>query len=318
VSTRNLSEKSITNAVITRMERARSKRFKEVMTSLVKHLHQFARDVELTEQEWEFAIDFLTRTGQKCDATRQEFILLSDTLGLSTLVTQLNHRSHDLETEQTVFGPFHRLNAPEFGPWGDISEGVEGKPCFITVTVRDAQGRPVKGAVVDVWHSDDVGFYDVQRQEWGGAMKLRGVFHPDATGTVKVRTIVPKYYPVPTDGPVGQLLKASARHPMRPAHVHFMVQAPGYDRLVTHVFVNGDKYLDSDAVFGVRSSLIRDFVKHKPGVAPDGSRQTGAWYTMEYDFVMRPLRRKGANGAAKKAVAGPGKAGKKTTKKAMK
>lgn len=297
-TTRNLSEKSITNAVIARMEKARSRRFKEVMTSLVKHLHQFARDVELTEEEWSYAIDFLTRTGQKCDATRQEFILLSDTLGLSTLVTQLNHRSQDEETEQTVFGPFHRMNAPEFGPWGDISEGFKGKPCFITVTVKDARGKPIKNAVVDVWHSDDVGFYDVQMKDLNGAMGLRGVFRPDATGTVRLRTIVPKYYPVPTDGPVGELLKASARHPMRPAHVHFLVQAPGFDRLVTHVFVDGDKYLDGDAVFGVRSSLIREFVKHKPGIAPDGSRMTTPWYTMEYDFVMRPLRRK----AAKKPV----------------
>lgn len=302
-TTRNLSEKSITNAVIARMERAKSKRFKEVLTSLVRHLHQFAREVELTEAEWEYGIDFLTRTGKKCDETRQEFILLSDTLGLSTLVTQLNHRSEDQETEQTVFGPFHRLNAPEFGQWGNISEGVEGKPCFITVTVRDSRGRPVKGAVVDVWHSDDIGFYDVQRQEWAGAMRLRGVFHPDETGTVRIRTIVPKFYPVPTDGPVGELLKASARHPMRPAHVHFMVQAPGHDRLVTHVFVDGDKYLDSDAVFGVRSSLIRTFEKHKPGTTPDGATSKVPYYTMGYDFVLRPLRRRGATTGRKAAPA---------------
>jgi hydroxyquinol 1,2-dioxygenase len=294
MGTRNLTEKSITNAVIARMSRAKSKRFKTVLTSLVKHLHAFAREVELQEDEWNYGIDFLTRTGQKCDATRQEFILLSDTLGLSTLVTQQNHKSEQHETDQTVLGPFHRANAPRFPQWGDITAGLKGKPCFVTVRVTDARGKPIKGTTVDVWHSDDVGFYDTQMAHLNGGMALRGVFTPDEKGVVSFRTIVPKFYPVPTDGPVGELLKASARHPMRPAHIHFMIDAPGYDRLNTHVFVKGDRYIDSDAVFGVRDSLVREYKRHPPGVAPDGTRMDTPFYTMEYDFVLRPLKRKAA------------------------
>lgn len=297
MSTRNLSADSITGAVIQRMRQAKSARFKQVMDSLVKHLHDFARDVKLTEQEWEYAIDFLTRTGQKCDDKRQEFILLSDTLGLSTLITQMNHSSKDEETEQTVFGPFHRMKAPKFPLGANISKGVRGKPCFVSITVKTADGKPMRNATVDVWHSDAEGYYDVQHKEWKGAHKMRGVFKPDSEGRVYFWTIVPLYYPVPTDGPVGELLKASARHPMRPAHIHFLVAAPGYDRLVTHVFDKNDKYLDSDAVFGVRSSLIREYKRQKPGKAPDGSICKTPYWTVDYDFVMRPL---------------PGKAKKKT------
>jgi hydroxyquinol 1,2-dioxygenase len=291
MATQDLDESSITDAVLARMRRAKSARFKKVIGSLVRHLHDFAREVELTEAEWEYGIDFLTRTGQKCDDKRQEFILLSDTLGLSTLLTQMNHRSKSGETEQTVWGPFHRVKTPRFPLGANISEKVRGAPCFVNITVRDAKGKPVKGAIVDVWHSDDDGFYDVQHKEWNGAMRMRGIFTPDDEGRVWFRTILPTAYPVPTDGPVGELLKASARHPMRPAHMHFLVEAPGYDRLVTHVFNAGDEYLDSDAVFGVRKSLVRTYEKHKAGVAPDGTRMRKDFYTLEYDFVLRPVRR---------------------------
>jgi hydroxyquinol 1,2-dioxygenase len=288
MGTQNLDEGSITAAVLSRMRKAKSARFKKVMGSLVRHLHEFAREVRLTEEEWAYGIDFLTRTGQKCDDARQEFILLSDTLGLSTLLTQLNHRSEGAETEQTVWGPFHRLKAPVYPLGANISEGVRGAPCFVTVTVRNAAGLPVRGATVDVWHSDDDGFYDTQHAEWKGAMKMRGLFKPDANGKVWFRTILPTAYPVPTDGPVGELLKASARHPMRPAHMHFLIKAQGYDQLVTHVFVKGDKYLDSDAVFGVRTSLVKKYEKHRPGVAPDGTKMRTAVHTLSYDFVLRP------------------------------
>ena len=292
MGSRDLNERNITQAVVARMRRARSARFRQIVASLTRHLHEFAREVHLTEEEWNYGIDFLTRTGQKCDDKRQEFILLSDTLGLSTLVTQMNHRSRRGETEQTVFGPFHRERTPRYPLGANISVGVKGKPCFVRVTVKSPEGKPVNGANVDVWHSDEEGFYDVQHAEWKGAMRARGVFRPDGEGVVHFRTIVPRFYPVPTDGPVGELLKASARHPMRPGHMHFLITAPGYDRLVTHVFVKGDRYLDSDAVFGVRNSLITKYVHHKPGIAPDGTRMKTAFYTMEYDFVLRPLRRK--------------------------
>ena len=300
MSTRNLSEKSITKAVIARNKKAESARFKTVITSLVKNLHRFARDVKLTEDEWNYGIDFLTRTGQLCSDKRQEFILLSDTLGLSTLVTQLNHHSRGKETEQTVFGPFHREKAPVYAMGDNISKGIRGVPCFVSGKITDAKGKPIAGAVLDVWHSDDDGAYDVQRAEWKGAMRMRGVFKPGPDGKFHLRTIRPKYYPVPTDGPTGELLKAAARHPMRPAHIHFMVNAKGYDRLVTHVFVKGDEYIDSDAVFGVRDSLISKFKMHKAGKAPDGTVVRTPYCTLHYDFVMRPAKKAGKKDGARK------------------
>ncbi len=292
MSSRDLNERNITEAVIRRMRRAKSARLKRVMASLVRHLHQFAREARLSEEEWMRGIDFLTRTGQKCDDARQEFILLSDTLGLSTLVTQMNHRSRGRETEQTVFGPFHRLNAPRMRHGENIATGVRGVPCFVSGTVKTADGRPVRNATIDVWHSDAEGFYDVQHDPWKGAMRLRGVFRPAADGSFHFRTIRPRFYPVPTDGPVGALLRASARHPMRPAHVHFLITATAFDPLVTHVFAKGDKYLDSDAVFGVRNPLIREFRMHKPGRAPDGTMVKRPFCTLHYDFVLRPLRKR--------------------------
>ena len=227
------------------------------------------------------------------------------------MVTQLNHRSERAQTEQTVFGPFHRLNAPKFDQWGDISKGFRGKRCYVDITVKDEHGDPVRGAVVDVWHSDDVGFYDVQMKRLNGKMGLRGVLKPDAEGHVRFKTIVPKYYPVPIDGPVGELLKASARHPMRPAHIHFLVQASGYDRLVTHVFVKGDKFIDSDAVFGVRDALVRDYKKHPAGRAPDGTISKTPFYTMTYSFVMRPQPKKTKSSAKSAQSSSPRKSAKK-------
>jgi hydroxyquinol 1,2-dioxygenase len=289
--TRDLDEFNITDAVIERMNDAQSPRTKEVLGALVRHLHAFAREIALTEKEWAYGVDFVTRAGHMSSPERQEVILLSDTLGLSTLVTQMNHRSSRDETEQTVLGPFHREHAVQYELGSNISDGIDGPPCFVDVTVRSPEGEPMRSAVVDVWHSDNEGFYDVAREEWGGAMRMRGVFRPDANGRVHFRTIVPASYPVPVDGPVGELLKASARHPMRPAHVHFVIAAPGYDRLVTHLFVKDDQYLDSDAVFGVRNALIAEFVRHEAGTAPDGSAIDTPYYTLQYDFV---LRREGA------------------------
>jgi hydroxyquinol 1,2-dioxygenase len=288
-STRNLSPDAVTAAVIERMQSARSDRFKSVMSSLVTHLHAFAREVQLTEEEWAFAIDFLTRTGQTCTASRQEFILLSDTLGLSTLVTQMNHPSQGQETEQTVLGPFHRENTPEFPLGADIAEGIEGKPLYIAGTVSDNSGRPIAGARVDIWHGDPDGEYDVQKASLQGAMRLRGVFHTDAQGRFHCWSIKPTCYPVPSDGPVGALLKASKRHPMRPAHVHFMIEAKGFDRLVTHVFEEGDRYIDSDAVFGVRDALIIPFKAQRGKIGPDGKVLGRSYYRIDYDFHLRKL-----------------------------
>jgi hydroxyquinol 1,2-dioxygenase len=286
-STRNLSAEAVTAAVIERMKSAQSERFKTVMGSLIQHLHAFARDVQLSETEWALAIDFLTRTGQSCSASRQEFILLSDILGLSTLVTQMNHPSQGHETEQTVLGPFHRESTPIFPLGADIAEGIEGKPLYISGTVSDSDGRPIAAARVDIWHADPHGRYDVQMRELDGAMRLRGVFHTDDQGRFHCWSIKPTYYPVPNDGPVGSLLKASKRHPMRPAHVHFMIDAKGFDRLITHVFEQGDRYIDSDAVFGVRDALIIPFKAHRSKTGPDGRVLNRSYFHIHYDFHMR-------------------------------
>jgi hydroxyquinol 1,2-dioxygenase len=234
-------------------------RARQVLESLVRHLHSFIKDVGLTEREWEQAIAFLTATGQKCDDTRQEFILLSDVLGASMLVETINHRAGGGATESTVTGPFHVVDSPPRELGADISVAGSGDPCLVSGQVTGPAGEPVPGAVIDVWHADAEGFYDVQRPGPAAAGDLRGLFTADDEGRFWFRTIVPRYYPIPVDGPVGRLLEAMARHPYRPAHIHFMVSAPGYAPVTTHVFVADSPYLDSDAVFGVKESLVREF-----------------------------------------------------------
>jgi hydroxyquinol 1,2-dioxygenase len=284
---RNINEHTITAAVLDRMAQCEDPRLKEIMSALVRHMHDFAREVKLTEAEWAAGIDFLTATGQKCSDKRQEFILLSDTLGLSMLTVALNHAKSAQATEATVFGPFHVQGAPKLALGGDISGGAKGEPLFVNATVRGRDGEPVADAEVDVWEADAEGFYDVQR---AGLDRPQGraVFRTDAEGRLWFRGVMPVAYPIPTDGPVGVMLRATKRHPWRPAHVHFMIKAPGYETLITHVFRDGDEYLDSDAVFGVRNSLIGDFVSHRDGVAPDGSVQATPFHTLKFDFVLEP------------------------------
>ena len=231
---RNIDEHNITDAVIARLGRCQDARLKEVMTSLIRHLHGFVRDVRLTEAEWEQSIRFLTATGQKCDDKRQEFILLSDVLGVSMLTVAMNQSWPEGATEATVFGPFHVEDAPRCDNGADIAQGAPGKPLDVDIEVVDLQGRPVVGAEVDAWQADEDGLYDVQRPELGDRRRARGVFLTDAEGHVSFSTVLPTAYPVPTDGPVGALLRATGHHA-------------------------GDPYLDSDVVFGVRSSLIADF-----------------------------------------------------------
>jgi hydroxyquinol 1,2-dioxygenase len=283
----NLNEDNITQAVLASHSEMPDERLREIMTSLVQHLHSFAREVKLTEPEWFAAIQFLTEVGHMCSDKRQEFILLSDTLGLSMLVTALNNRKPDGCTESTVFGPFHVEGAPEYALGDDVANGASGELCFVRGVVRDLEGNPIPNATMEIWQADADGFYDVQYADQD-QHRARGIIHSGPDGEFHFRTICAEAYPIPHDGPVGRMLAALGRHPWRPAHLHFMIKAEGYDTLVTHVFRHGDKYLDSDAVFGVRASLIGDWVRHEAGAAPDGSRVDAPFYTLDFDFVLNP------------------------------
>jgi protocatechuate 3,4-dioxygenase beta subunit len=236
-----------------------SPRLAEVLTALVRHVHDFVKEIELTESEWEEGIRFLTATGQKCDDLRQEFILLSDVLGVSMLVETINHRAVGEATEQTVLGPFHVVESPARELGDDIALDGKGTPCLVSGTVRDDEGRPIAGATVDVWQADADGFYDVQKPDSIPERNLRGLFTTDGNGDFWFRSIVPRYYPIPDDGPVGRLLRLTGRHPNRPAHLHFIVSAAGHEPVTTHLFVEDSPYLDSDVVFGVKDSLVREF-----------------------------------------------------------
>lgn len=279
-------ERTLTEVVISRIN-ADNPRNQEVLTKLVRHLHAFIRDVEPTEAEWFDAIDFLTRTGQKCDNKRQEFILLSDVLGVSMLVDAINHRTKNDSTETTVTGPFHaEANFYESGD--NIARGQEaerGETTVVEGRVLDSQGQPLANATVDVWQSDDIGYYDVQDLNQP-EMNLRGVFKTNASGQFWFRTIKPAAYPVPTDGPVGELLRASGRHAMRPAHIHFWIKVEGYKDLITHLFVAGDEYLDSDAVFGVKESLILPFEKNSNAADASKWKVSTPFYHIAYDFKL--------------------------------
>ncbi|MBS7788404.1 intradiol ring-cleavage dioxygenase [Roseococcus sp. SDR] len=272
---RDFDETSITDAVLERLSATPDPRMRQVAQSLVRHLHAFVRDVEPSFEEWQTAIGFLTRVGQMCDDKRQEFILLSDTLGVSMLVDAINHRLPEGATPTTVLGPFYVENAPELPLGAEVAQAMKGERLHVSGQVKSAGGGPIAGAIVDIWHSDEDGFYDVQRPAEEEA-SLRARFRTDAEGRFHFWTLLPTSYPVPDDGPVGDLLRATGRHPMRPAHVHFMIAAPGHETLVTHVFVAGDEYLDSDAVFGVKQELIADFPK-----APEGHR------VLRYDFALK-------------------------------
>lgn len=234
-------------------------RLAEVMSALVRHLHDFAKEVQLSQDEWGLAVDFLTKTGQICSSERQEFILLSDTLGLSMLVDAINNRRPPGATENTVFGPFHVDNAPKRQMGDNICLDGKGESCLFEGRVLDLVGNPIAGATVDVWSDNADGFYDVQQPGVQPAGNNRGVFVTGADGRYAFRGIRPVSYPIPDDGPVGQMLAHLGRHPYRPAHMHYLITAPGYQRVVTHTFVGGDEYLTSDAVFGVKASLIAPF-----------------------------------------------------------
>lgn len=283
---RNFDEDNITAAVLERARGAGSSRTRQVSEALVQHLHAFVREIEPTQAEWAAAIEFLTRTGHMCSDTRQEFILLSDTLGVSMLVDAINHRLPGNATETTVLGPFYVQAAPEHALGDDISGGMAGKPLLVEGTVKRTDGTQIPGAVVDSWHTDGDGFYDVQGPGGLEGLAGRARFRTDVQGRFWFRSIVPASYPIPDDGPVGDMLKAQNRHPFRPAHVHFMVGHPGCETLVTHVFLAGDHYLDSDVVFGVKDSLIRALEHQDTGTTERGNHVDRPMAALRYDFVL--------------------------------
>jgi hydroxyquinol 1,2-dioxygenase len=283
---REFDEKSITAAVLARMDQCQDPRFKEVMTSLITHLHDFVREVKLTEAEWFNAIQFITAVGQTCTPKRQECILLSDTLGVSILVITLNHPAEGGVTDSTVLGPYYWEGAPELPPGANLAVDVKGEPTFYSGRVLSEDGTPITNAVLDIWSGDGEGTYDMQ-MEGDVGMKARGRIRTDAEGRYRFRSIKPEYYPVPSDGPVGIMLRKMGRHPMRPGHIHMIVSAPGHSAITTHLFAAGSEYIDSDAVFGVKESLVTPFAKHAAGTAPDGKPIDVPYYTVNYDFRLR-------------------------------
>jgi hydroxyquinol 1,2-dioxygenase len=278
---------TLTQAVIDSFASCSDQRFKEVMTALVQHLHRFIRDVDLTPDEWMAAIQFLTETGQTCDDKRQEFILLSDTLGASMLVVSLAqaHASHGATpaTEATVQGPYYWEGAPDRPLGADIAEGVRGEPAFYSGRVTDTDGNPIAGAMLDVWSGDGEGVYDMQ-VEGQTEMQARARFRTDDEGRYWFWSIRPSYYPIPMDGPVGRMIERMGRHPNRPGHIHMIVSAQGHVPVTTHLFVADGPYVDSDIVFGVRDSLIVPFERHDPGKAVDGRVITKPYWSAHYDF----------------------------------
>ena len=287
----NQTEANLTDAVVARLAKTTDPRFKEVMTSLIRHVHAFVREVELTEEEWFEAVKFLTATGQKCDDKRQEYILLSDVLGVSMLVDAINHRRSGAATENTVLGPFYVHGAPEIQNGGDMAKGWEGEPTWVSGRVLGADGKPLPGALLDMWQSNTEGWYDVQLADTGGR-QLRAKLRADDKGAFRFRTIMPTAYPVPTDGPVGRILDRMGRHPMRPAHLHFIVSAPGYETVVTHLFVRGDPYLESDAVFGVKDSLVIDFKRNDSEADAKKLGLKAPFREASYEFVLKPAAAK--------------------------
>ncbi|MEU2930517.1 maleylacetate reductase and hydroxyquinol 1,2-dioxygenase domain-containing protein [Streptomyces sp. NPDC007251] len=273
--------------VVASFARTPDPRVRTLMTDLVRRLHAFVAANDVTDAEWQYAVDFLTRTGQICTPTRQEFVLLSDTLGISSAVDLLTNSRTPVTTPSAVLGPFYVAGPPETPPGSDISGGLHGTPLWVDVRVTDTAGRPLQDAVVDVWQSNEDGFYDVQLPDLDGPV-LRARLRSDGDGRITFWSILPSHYPIPADGPVGQMLEAVGRHPYRAPHLHFMFDAPGHRRLVTQLFVAGGAYLDSDTVFGVKDALVVDFTPQS-GPAPDGRPVDGEWRRLDYTFRLAPL-----------------------------
>src|SRR3954454_23526124 len=285
---RQFTEDNLTEEVVARFKKgAKDARFRQLITSLVQHLHAFAKDVELTEEEWFEAIKFLTAVGQKCDGKRQEFILLSDVLGLSMMVVALNHKTQPGATEATVLGPFFAHGAKEFGYGGDLREGatMKGEDVWVSGRVLSSDGKPIPGAMLDIWQAKADGIYDLQTD---GEFELRGRVKANARGGYAFKSYKPKFYRIPVDGPVGELVRATGNHHMRPAHMHAIVSAPGYQQVITHVFVEGDPYLDGDAVFAVKDSLIGKYRKVDDPAEAKRLGMPNPFVRLDWDFRLAP------------------------------
>jgi hydroxyquinol 1,2-dioxygenase len=281
-------EAQLVERVVASFGAAPAPRVKELMQVLTRHLHAFLREVRLTEEEWQRAIEFLTAAGHITDDRRQEFILLSDVLGASMQVIAINNEAYRNATEATVFGPFFVEGSPEIQLGGDIAAGAPGEPCWVEGTVTDTSGNPVPHALIEVWEADQDGLYDVQYS--GGRVAARGHLYSDAEGRYRFWAVTPTPYPIPHDGPVGRLLAATGRSPMRASHLHFMVKADGFRTLVTHIFVLGDEFLDRDSVFGVKNSLVKEFMPHSADIPTPDGRNLGdrSWSRVCFDIVPAP------------------------------
>ena len=296
---RQHTEDTLTDAVVARLAKTADPRLREIMTSLVKHLHAFAREVSLTEEEWFEGIKFLTAVGQKCDDKRQEFILLSDVLGLSMMVVALNHKTAPGATEATVLGPFFAHGAKEYGYGADLRAGAtqKGEDVWVSGKVLSVDGKPIPNAALDIWQAKADGIYDLQTE---GEFELRGRVRANEKGEYAFASYKPSFYSIPMDGPVGGLIRATTNNHMRPAHMHAIVSAPGYQQVITHVFVEGDPHLDGDAVYAVKDSLVG---KYRKVDSPEEAKKLGLpnpFIRLEWDFRLAP---EGAQKARKKIAA---------------
>ena len=278
------TEQDVTKAVLAELARAPNPRFREVMAAFVRHLHDFAREVNLTEEEFREAMNYIVKIGQASNETHNEAVLISGSLGFSQLIVMLNNGDNGGDTDASLLGPFWRMHSPATANGGSIVRSpTPGPALFVTAWFKDTAGRPIAGAEVDIWQSSPEGFYENQDPAQAD-MNLRGKFFTDAEGHIAFRSVKPAGYPIPIGGPVGELLRAQGRHNMRPAHLHFLASKDGFKTLISQIYVNDDPYLDSDVQFGVTQHLIGNYVRHEGN--PPAPDVEGPWYALEHAFVM--------------------------------
>jgi hydroxyquinol 1,2-dioxygenase len=297
-----VTERNITQIVLDRWSAVPDPRLRQIMQSMIRHLHMFVRDVEPTEQEWMTAIEWLTRTGQLSTDKRQEFILASDVVGVSMLVDCINHRLSGGATPTTVTGPFHVHDSPDLANGADIANGAPGELCYVVGSVRGLAGQPIAGATLDIWQADGDGLYDAQRG--GDGPWMRGIFKSDANGSFVVQTVLPVPYSIPTDGSVGELMRRTEISPMRPSHIHFLIDAPGHHQVITHLFKKSCPYIETDVVYGVKAPLIAEFRLLPAGsTTPTGQISNRPFWLLEYDFVLQPAGMATSVGSSTNSVA---------------